>query len=46
MTRAPTHATVAGRAYLALLKKARAEGRATAELLQLFALEALLHGLS
>jgi hypothetical protein len=37
---APTHATVARRAYLALQRKARAEGRATDELLQLFALEA------
>ena len=40
MSAAPTHATVAGRAYLALQKKARSEGRATDELLQLFALEA------
>lgn len=46
MTRAPTNATVAGRAYLALQKKARAEGRATDELLQLFALEVFLDRLS
>jgi hypothetical protein len=46
VTRAPTNATVAGRAYLAIQKKARAEGRATDELLQLFALEAFLDRLS
>lgn len=46
MTRAPTKATVAGRAYLALQSKARAEGRVTAELLQLFALEGFLDRLS
>ena len=46
MTRAPTKATVAGRAYLALQSKARAEGRVTAELLQLFALDGLCVSLS
>jgi hypothetical protein len=40
VTRAPTHASIAGRAYLARQQKARAEGRATDELLQLHALEA------
>jgi hypothetical protein len=42
VTRAPTKATVAGRAYLAIQKKARAEARATDELLQLLALETFL----
>lgn len=46
MSRSPTHDTVAGRAYLALQKKARADGRATDELLQLFALEGFLDRLS
>lgn len=46
MSRSPTRATVAGRAYLALQRKAKAEGRATDELLQLFALEAFLDRMS
>lgn len=46
MTRAPTKSSVAGRAYLALPKKARFEGRSTDELLQLFALEAFLDRIS
>lgn len=40
MNRRPTHATAAGRVYLALQKKARTERRLTDELLQLHALEA------
>ena len=46
MTDAPTRATVAGRTYLALRRKARAEGRGTEELLQLAALEAFVDRLS
>jgi len=46
VTRAPTKGTVAGRAYLALQKKARADGRRTDELLHLFALEAFLDRLA
>jgi predicted nucleotidyltransferase component of viral defense system len=38
----PTHATTAGKRYLALRKHAKALGRPTAELLQLFALEGFL----
>ena len=41
MTR-PTRATVAGRVYLDLQRKARAEGRPTQELLALYALEGFL----
>ena len=46
MSRAPTKATVGGRTYLALQKKARQEGRPTDELLQLLALETFLDRLS
>lgn len=46
MTRTPMKSTVAGRTYLALQRKARAEGRPTDELLQLFALEAFLDRMS
>ena len=42
----PTHRTVAGRSYLALRAKARADGRGTQELLQLFALESFVDRLS
>jgi hypothetical protein len=45
VTTRPTHQTSAGRMYLALQKKARAEGRTTDELLQLQALEAFLERL-
>lgn len=44
--RAPTHGSVAGQTYLALRQKARAERRATDELLQLHALEAFIDRLS
>lgn len=46
MTRAPMKTTVAGRTYLALQKKARADGRPTDELLQLFALETFVDRMS
>jgi hypothetical protein len=46
MTKSPTHHTEAGRAYLALRQKARAQGRLTGELLQLYALEAFLDRLA
>ncbi len=46
MTRGPTKATVAGRTYRALQKKAREGGRTTDELLQLFALDAFVDPLS
>jgi hypothetical protein len=42
----PTRATAAGRAYLALRKKARADGRRTEEFLQLYALEAFVDRLT
>lgn len=42
MTRRPTHETTAGTRYLALRKHAKALGRPTAELLQLYALEGFL----
>jgi hypothetical protein len=42
----PTNKSPAGQAYLALRKKARDEGRATDELLQLYALEAFVDRLS
>lgn len=42
----PTHATVAGRAYLALRKHAKAAGRPTDEYLRLYALEGFLLRLS
>jgi hypothetical protein len=42
LTPRPTHKSVAGTTYLALQKKARAEGRPTDELLQLHALECYL----
>ncbi len=42
MRRRPTHADVAGASYLALRKLAREQGRPTAELLQLYALEGFL----
>lgn len=42
----PTNESPAGRAYLALRKKARDEGRATDELLQLYALEAFVDRMS
>jgi len=46
VSRAPTRATPAGRVYLALQKKARADGRPTDEFLQLYALEAFVDRLS
>lgn len=46
MTRRPTRATPAGRAYLDLRKAASAAGRPTDEYLQLYALEGLLDRLS
>jgi hypothetical protein len=46
MNKHPTHATTAGRIYLALRKKAIAEKRTTDELLQLYALEAFVDRLS
>jgi hypothetical protein len=42
----PTRATAAGRTYLDLRKKARADGRRTEELLQLYALEAFVDRLA
>lgn len=45
MTR-PTRETAAGRVYLDLRKRARAEGRGTDELLVLYVLERFLHRLS
>jgi hypothetical protein len=42
VTKRPTHATTAGKRYLALRKHAMATGRPTAELLQLFVLEGFL----
>ncbi len=44
--RVPTHTDAAGQTYLALRKKARAEQRATDELLQLHALEAFIDRLT
>jgi predicted nucleotidyltransferase component of viral defense system len=41
----PTHADLAGARYLALQRLARAQGRATAELLQLYVLESFLRRL-
>lgn len=46
MSRAPTRTSKAGQLYLALQRKARSEGRSTAELLQLAALEAFVDRLS
>jgi hypothetical protein len=46
VSRAPTRTSIAGQAYLALQRKARAEGRTTDELLQLAALEAFVDRLS
>lgn len=46
MSGGPTQATAAGRAYLALRKKARAERRETVEFLQLYALEAFVDRLT
>lgn len=46
MSRAPTRGSTAGQTYLALQRKARAEGRSTDELLQLAALEAFVDRLS
>ncbi len=46
MSTAPTHASVAGRTYLALRKLAREEGRATEEYLRLAALEAFVDRLA
>jgi predicted nucleotidyltransferase component of viral defense system len=46
VSRAPTRASKAGLSYLALKRKARAEGRSTDELLQLAALEAFIDRLS
>jgi predicted nucleotidyltransferase component of viral defense system len=46
VSRAPTRASKAGKAYLALQRKARGEGRSTDELLQLAALEAFVDRLS
>lgn len=46
MSMRPTRESAAGRLYLALRKKARAEGRRTDELLQLAALEAFVDRLS
>lgn len=46
MSAAPTHASVAGRTYLALRKLAREEGRATEEYLRLAALEAFVDRLA
>ena len=42
MTPRPTRTTSAGRAYLALRRLASEQGRTTAELLQMYALEAFL----
>lgn len=42
----PTHADLAGSRYLALQRLARAQKRATAELLQLYVLEGFLRGLT
>ncbi len=46
MTSRPTRASAGGRAYLGLRKAASSAGRATDELLQLYALEWLLDRLS
>ena len=46
MSRAPTRASKAGQAYLAIQRKARADDRSTDELLQLAALEAFVDRLS
>lgn len=45
MNRKPTHASVAGKRYLALQRLARAHDRPTAELLQIYVLEGLLRRL-
>ena len=42
MTTRPTHGNTAGAAYLALRKRASQDGRSTAELIQLYALEGFL----
>lgn len=42
MKERPTHATIAGSRYLALRKQAKAQGRPTAEVLQLYTLEGFL----
>ena len=46
MKNKPTHADPAGSRYLALQRLARAQGRATAELLQLYVLESFLRRLA
>lgn len=46
MSLRPTHATPAGRLFLALRKRAQREGRGTDELLQMHALEAFVYRLS